>query len=470
MDMFTHNNNHKQETKLDRFDFNAFSFTHENNNKNTNNMHHDSLFNQAFNMPLTNMNRSTPNIKKSNFEQLNIQMNKSQNHFNKAFTERNMINETTKVSLPRVDSPRHQERKSFLTNEKEEPNPLMDSLRFSGMVKSKYEGSVFDLNLKSTADYSDKLEDKPIHCNYYNDSKDKSIKGHSINLIFQKQEQSETEGLDDDKKLTPEVNLKEEVKGRSKLKYLGNFFDCLFKLFCCEDITETDLRLSGQEFEVLSALIYRKFMKRITIDLENPDLSQIKTFMNKAKDLVCHKRPEECNKFLMTRAFKFLKTNFNNNFKGSNKDDSAFYDYYFKNVAERDDISLDSYHYPVKGKSANKLKTVNSQFFKRIFSSTRFTNDLIKYILECFKQDYKQEIAAKLIAMLKKWELNMDENGRFTEKGLKQIKTYLLKNQRCKLPWTLDGLKDAVFRVHEHIKNYGDKDILVYLEESSFFK
>lgn len=256
---------------------------------------------------------------------------------------------------------------------------------------------------------------------------------------------------------------------QTELKFLSKLFSTLVKVFTKKEITEADLSIGTNELKVLNYVLHRKYLKRLTSkDIESSisiQLSKINGIVNSKS----HKRPEECYKFIFTRVLKFLKKSFKKNFNIKQNLDEQFYGYYFAELAQKNQEPLENYYYPLTKKD-NKKETLNSNYFAKIFQSKNFINDLVKYINEHLYEEYKTEIIQKLESLLLKWDPYFAEEEQKTEKYIEEIKQYLMKNKRCKLPWTLDEVKEAVLRVYSLIDTHSNSNLSVTFDKSSLFQ
>ena len=69
-----------------------------------------------------------------------------------------------------------------------------------------------------------------------------------------------------------------------------------------------------------------------------------------------------------------------------------------------------------------------------------------------------------------KWDPYFSEGDQKAEKHIEDIKNYLMKNKRCKLPWTLDEVKEAVLRVYSLIDTHSNLNLSVTLDKSALFQ
>ncbi|KAL4469511.1 hypothetical protein ABPG74_004764 [Tetrahymena malaccensis] len=152
------------------------------------------------------------------------------------------------------------------------------------------------------------------------------------------------------------------------------------------------------------------------------------------------KTKEEMIKFILRKCFKFLKSDMKQfDLSQQREMDKAFFDKYFDSA----DFCTDDQFMPFKKKSS--LKTMNSQFLKKIFKSPSFSQGYHQYL------DKFEEISAK-------------ENEKKVKKFVNYILELMDKNKLDKmksfkrLPWLNIWLKDT----HEIAKS-----LLIYEEQTS---
>ena len=256
---------------------------------------------------------------------------------------------------------------------------------------------------------------------------------------------------------------------QTELKNLNKIFSLLVKIFTKKEITEEDFDISSNEQKILNYVLHRKFLKRLTSkDFETTASARLSKLIGIIGSK-SHKRPEECYKFIFTRVLKFLKRSFKKNFNIKQNLDEQFYGYYFAEIAQKNQEPLENYYYPLT-KKENKKETLNSNYFAKIFQSKNFINDLVKYINEHLAEEYKTEIVQKLESLLLKWDPQFIEGEQGMDKYLEEIKHYLTKNKRCKLPWTLDEVKEAVLRVYSLIDTHSSSNLSITLDRSTIFQ
>ena len=266
----------------------------------------------------------------------------------------------------------------------------------------------------------------------------------------------------------PSLSDRCSISIQTKLKPLAKLFSLMVKVFTRREIIEADLMIPVSQLKIFNCILYRKFMKRLTsIELEAPpeiQLDRINSIINSSS----HKRQEECYKFVFTRVLKFLKKKIKRNSKIKKNIEAQFYAYYFGEIAQGSQESIELYYYPLTKKG--KKETLNSNYFDRIFQSKNFVNDMVKYLTEHLNEEYRAEIVQKLESLLLKWDTYFSEDEKDIDKYLEEIKNYLIKNKRCKLPWTIDEVKEAVQRVYSLIEVYSNLGLSIALDKSVLFQ
>ena len=234
---------------------------------------------------------------------------------------------------------------------------------------------------------------------------------------------------------------------------LKELFQILNKVFNHRAIlTDEYSLLIPFEEDLLNSMLQRKFLKKLRPRDFELDVDKKVDLINEIINTKSHKRPEECYKFVLTRVIKHLKK-YLKSLGGGNRDiESYFYEYYFTQTAEELGLPLTDFHYPLTGnKSRFKL---NSKYFERIFKSAAFLDRLNAYLNGLLERDYKIEIAKKLESLLLRWDNMMMEAGSDSQATENTIKEYLLKNKRCKLPWTIHEVHESVERFRSLLKNF----------------
>jgi hypothetical protein len=164
------------------------------------------------------------------------------------------------------------------------------------------------------------------------------------------------------------------------------------------------------------------------------------------------KRPEEFYKFVLTRVIKTLKKRFKEDTKCSGDLELEFYQYYFKDTAAEMNIEIEKFYYPLTGKASKRKPdggkvnmNLNTGYYQRIFNSPNFIQDM-NICLEGMTDDYAKEIEKKFESLFTKWDSELESEMLNVKAFESKVSSYLEKNKRCKLPWTINEVREAIER------------------------
>ena len=204
------------------------------------------------------------------------------------------------------------------------------------------------------------------------------------------------------------------------------------------------------EQTILKSIIKRKFNKLI----EPNHLSDLylHDLFNELQNAVSSKRPEENYKFIFKRCLKHMKEKFKNEnlTLAKRKDvDRCFYEHYFRVVSDSSKISIDNFYHPKNSKAKNKNgpKTINNTYIQNICRSKNFKKDFSEYLDKSLLKEYQESIKLKIKNLIARWtkELKL-ANDKVAAAGL--ICSYIEKNKKCKLPWTVKEVNEAIRSVN----------------------
>jgi hypothetical protein len=181
-------------------------------------------------------------------------------------------------------------------------------------------------------------------------------------------------------------------------------------------------------------------------------------FCNKLTEIASDeslKRQEENYKFIFKRCLKKMKDEFRNqtNSKFKKKDfEREFYRHYFNEQVEKYNLPLDSFFHPKNSKRNSEFaqKTINNNYVDNISRSEKFVQQFQKCLNEILEKEYRNEIDSKIHALIQKWEIDLlNTTANDKTKVVGQICTYITKNKKCKLPWTINEVKEAIHSVRK---------------------
>lgn len=257
----------------------------------------------------------------------------------------------------------------------------------------------------------------------------------------------------------PAATLSESLSGASveqpsRKRLLTASFNSLYQFL--QQIFTNKLQLSlrheispGHE-QVLQAFFRRKFKRTVPLRTANgrwlPKLDEIAEVLN-TNSL---KRPEECYKFMLIRAMKFLKDKLAKAQNVNHISDENFYAYYFGEVATTQKIDIYEFYYPFM-KKAKKNAKLNCQYYQKLRLSERFVADCKIYMNSYFEQDQQKEISKKIVSLLRPFDrkLNRGEATETCAFGL--LVEYILNHRHCKFPWLPAEAKECLNRFYKQL-------------------
>lgn len=252
-------------------------------------------------------------------------------------------------------------------------------------------------------------------------------------------------------------SLMQSVTSPRSIISFKKLFNVLVVLFSQGSISEAEYLLDPFEEEVLNCLLQRKYFQKMS---PQEMLLPIADRVQKINEIVnsrSNKRPEECYKFILTRVLKFLKRKFFFSADTAANSEKLFYEYFFGDVAAQLGLPIESFIYPITRKQLD-LSKFNASYFERIFRSERFLEELESYIKEGLYTEYREELKQKLCSFLRKYETMLRKPSCDHALIQRRMKDYLLKNKRCKLPWSLNEINESVVRFHILLDNVKQKN------------
>lgn len=127
-----------------------------------------------------------------------------------------------------------------------------------------------------------------------------------------------------------------------------------------------------------------------------------------------------------------------------------FYDFYFREVVERDKIPLESFYHPKnsKTKTKNCPKTINNTYIENISKSPKFVQDFLEYLNGPLEKEYREVIDSKISGLIQRWEDEFEAKSR-NDSVIDDICNYIEKNKKCKLPWNIKEVQEAIYSVRK---------------------
>lgn len=171
------------------------------------------------------------------------------------------------------------------------------------------------------------------------------------------------------------------------------------------------------------------------------------------------KRLEEQYKLVFKRGFKRIFDTFktrNNLVYKKHEAEKQFYESYFQESFERLGIKF-SYSKQRRNKSSTAVplfnpRTINASYVESVLSSAKFEKEFEDYVDNIFVREYTRTRESKICRIAEKCLQFFIE---YPERGEEMVRDYVVKNKKCKLPWTNRELFQAVGSVKSAIMDKG---------------
>lgn len=237
------------------------------------------------------------------------------------------------------------------------------------------------------------------------------------------------------------------------------------KLFFCTSLELNDIDLNTSEICLLKEIINKKFANKSgkynKFCFKQKNKEEILTEINNFFTLYSStKRIEENNKFVYKYTLKYLRNQFyiKEGLIKNNDNEILFYRYYFKNIAENLNVPLEYFFDPLY-KTSNKnpfYKSINNKYLSLIFSSSHFKSDFFTFLKKDFRDTYSFIISSKLKKFFKilRSDLMSDRSGKYNDVLIERFANKLRKNKKCKLPWTIIEVDNALTHFNSLIYYY----------------
>lgn len=233
-----------------------------------------------------------------------------------------------------------------------------------------------------------------------------------------------------------------------KTKYLQNLLYLLKHFFKNKNISH-DLTLDYGEKNILNSILKRKYKTKIDL---NTNMFSITENIEKIKLETISKRPEQNYKLIFMLTLKFMKEELKGEIERNmrKKDfEKYFYNYYFKEISEKNGIPLEHFFHP-KNSKAQKLmkeknipKTINLYYIENISKSEKFLESFFNYLENNLIEDYEKLIDYKLETLFNRWSVSIYQNEN-KKLAINKICKYMEENNKCKLPWDINEIKISI--------------------------
>lgn len=328
-------------------------------------------------------------------------------------------------------------------------------------IQASSENLITNIGVIINQDNSSEGPDTPLFFRPYNDLKTKTSRSakNSFQSVFLGPPHIKTNrhnSMPETRRASLQYVDNSEFKYES-LYSISNLESLILKVFYKEKISTEDLVLNPRDSMILCVLLQRKFKKSLEPEDFKSDKDKLVDVINNLINFSSSKRPEECHKLILSKAFKHLRKTSRHQSEDSDDNSAEFYNYYFRGTADTLGLKPNDFQFPSKSKVILSSNSLNTEYFSKIFASKTFVKDLEAYMATSLKDEHRCEIKKKIIKMIHRWEELFLKSRDSPERVLAFIKNDIVKNKKFKLPWTFLELLQAVFRVNELIEAYGSK-------------
>lgn len=254
-------------------------------------------------------------------------------------------------------------------------------------------------------------------------------------------------------------------------KTFGALWVVLRKVLWNEWTAQSDLdALGDRDRKIMTAVLMKKKLVKKRGDVEFSE-----TVFNEVARRSGQKRNEENLKCIFKYTQKFLRTQFrkthedfsfrkkDKNMKQKNLVDLGFYTFYFGKIADRLDWPISKFFHPKVfsgGKASagfslecpdQRPKTINREYIDNLKRSREFMEDMRRFLHNEFElngrqtgilDQYREISEEKMMQKLDQWHRLIQQHGE--KPGLARILEDLGHNDKCKLPWSIKEIDQAV--------------------------
>ena len=277
--------------------------------------------------------------------------------------------------------------------------------------------------------------------------------------------------LDKNEYIWVRIFQKYNLRSKSSFKFLilEKTKDLIIKLLLRERISQQDLDcLSPTEKQIIGFFLTKKKM------LRSDEVIFSEEYFDFLKYSFSTKKNEENLKFAVIQTMKHLCQQYRSREKNLliHKAHSklspkilcqlGFYNHYFGDQARKMDLPLTVFFHPqvkagsgylfAKKELSMQNRTINHSLIRNLKTSPEFMKDFTEFIVDKFKgysgeltgigQVTRQNIILKTNQKVMQWERSITNHGQ--DEGIRRIKKDLLRNPKCKLPWSMYEIGQAV--------------------------
>lgn len=254
-----------------------------------------------------------------------------------------------------------------------------------------------------------------------------------------------------------DINLQDHMK-RSKLNELKNLHLLMIKFLLGESVELHEIgKLKPVEKKLFRFFVNKKKSKQKSVSEHTEQSTR-----NLHKDWL-PKRYEENLRFILNKAFKFLRSTFNErlfyhleklmsrshrHLPWKARFTYGFYGYYFQKTTMERELPLEAFFHPKAARFSQRTdkrvlpKTISQCYLNLLCSSPLFKRDLGVYVGHCLETEARQNIVFKVDRVCRLWEDML--MGKGEDRLLEHVEKQFRLNPKCKVPWGLLEVRRAV--------------------------
>lgn len=261
-----------------------------------------------------------------------------------------------------------------------------------------------------------------------------------------------------------DLNVRESDDNKNNNWLIANLRNIIIKVFKGNNISLDDLNIKYYEFNIVLALLNKKFKNTNfpTATKETFNFAYKKAAIDLINDIsflgVSYKRVEENNKFIFKMALNHLRNSFLKikGLKNNKRGELSFYEYYFKDLAERTGNQFDAFFDPLyKTTLKNKVfKSINTRYLNLLMKSERFKEAFINFLNNVCREVHEVNIELKVNEFIIYLRQNTERSRTDKEREslYRVFEDDLRRKRKFKIPWTVHEAENAITQFKNRMK------------------
>ena len=211
--------------------------------------------------------------------------------------------------------------------------------------------------------------------------------------------------------------------------------------------------------KILYYLVRRQFTREYEETYETDEVTSSFEKLDKLKNKIHLRNCHENLKFILLRIVKYLRR------LSGQKDqrklsDVTLYKIYYIEIAEKLNIPMDDFFFPLTGLEKGKIP-FNLSYVREILQSRSFIKEIELYCKDAIFDDFKNELADKIDRKIINWDRILRTKSTEIEKVEKEILRFIVSSRGFKLPFTKNEVKTSIESMMNLIKTCNDANEMV---------